>query len=60
MKTTAEKVAEFNASKCSNAELVSLFNLAAFEAGSLVVGDRVFSLLLPKVSKELSARGLIS
>jgi hypothetical protein len=60
MKTTAEKVAEFNAANCSNAELISMFNLAKFESGALVVGDRVFGLLLPKVSGELRNRGLLA
>jgi len=60
MKTTAEKVAEFDASTCSNAELISLRNLARFEAQSLVIGDRVFGLLLPKVCVELGNRGLQS
>lgn len=54
--TTAEKVAREDVSKWTDAQLVAVKNLADFEARGIVVGDRVFAMLKPKVEAELARR----
>ena len=57
--TKAEQVDREDVSRWSDAELRSVFNLADFERRcAVVLGDRVFQMLLPKVQSEISRRRL--
>jgi hypothetical protein len=57
--TLQEKVDSFNPKTCITSELVAMRNLANFESKTIVVGEGIFSLLLPKVNEELKQRGII-
>lgn len=54
--TTAERVAREDVGLWTDAQLRAVKNLADFEARAVVVGDRVFALLKPKVEAELARR----
>jgi hypothetical protein len=57
--TLQEKVDSFNPKTCITSELLAMRNLADFESKTIVVGEGIFSLLLPKVNEELKQRGII-
>jgi hypothetical protein len=57
--TIQEKVNSFDPKTCVTSELVAMKNLADFESKTIVVGEGIFSLLLPKVNEELKQRGII-
>jgi nitrogen regulatory protein PII-like uncharacterized protein len=54
--TKAEEVGRTDLSTASDIELRSLKNLADFERRGVVIGDRVFEMLLPKVEQEIARR----
>jgi hypothetical protein len=57
--TLQEKVNSFDPKTCMTSELVAMRNLDNFESKTIVVGEGIFSLLLPKVNEELKQRGII-
>lgn len=53
----AEQIASEDFSKWTNEQLIATRNLADFESKcAVVIGERVFSMLLPKVIAELNKR----
>ena len=54
--TKSEEVKLFDASILTDRELESIKNLAQFERKSIVVGEGIFNLLLPKVEIEIQKR----
>ena len=55
-KNDGRKIDLFDASILTDRELESIKNLADFERKSLVVGEGIFNLLLPKVEGEIQKR----
>lgn len=56
--TKAQQVKNENVSKWTNQQLVAVRNLADFEMRAIVVGEKVFSMLRPKVVSEMARRGI--
>lgn len=57
--TKAEQVEREDVSKWTNEQLRAVRNLAAFEGRcTVVIGERVFSMLRPKVAAEMARRGI--
>lgn len=52
----SNSTALFDASILTDRELESIKNLAEFERKSLVIGEGIFNLLLPKVEFEIQKR----
>jgi len=54
--TKNEEVQLFDATILTDRELEAIKNLAQFERKSIVVGEGIFNLLLPKVETEIQKR----
>ena len=52
----SNSIDEFDPSILTDRELESIKNLADFERKSLVIGEGIFNLLLPKVETEIQKR----
>ena len=55
-KVMSNSIDEFDPSILTDRELESIKNLADFERKSLVIGEGIFNLLLPKVETEIQKR----
>jgi hypothetical protein len=56
--TKAKQIAALDLSSATDAELRAYRNLADFNRRGIVIGDRVFVMMLPKVAAELKRRGI--